>query len=182
MNMKMLSGVAVAAILAVTAVPQKAEAIPLVLDGGWQEFTFGGVGSTWSDSFTFTALSTVYLAVTDAFLSGDRFQFFANAVSIGLTSAPTTQGDQIGSNYDAAFADARWSSGQAALGPGSYTITGLTVASPFGAGGAAIQLSSQALDGPIFDPTPPIPLPAAGWLMIAGLGGLAALRRRRKAA
>lgn len=28
----------------------------------------------------------------------------------------------------------------------------------------------------------PVPLPAAGWLMIAGLGGLAALRRRRKAA
>jgi len=28
----------------------------------------------------------------------------------------------------------------------------------------------------------PIPLPAAGWLMIAGLGGLAALRRLRKAA
>lgn len=30
--------------------------------------------------------------------------------------------------------------------------------------------------------TPVIPLPAAGWLMITGLGGLAALRRRRKAA
>lgn len=28
----------------------------------------------------------------------------------------------------------------------------------------------------------PIPLPAAGWLMIAGLGGLAALRRKKKAA
>lgn len=27
-----------------------------------------------------------------------------------------------------------------------------------------------------------VPVPAAGWLMIAGLGGLAALRRRRKAA
>lgn len=27
-----------------------------------------------------------------------------------------------------------------------------------------------------------VPLPAAGWLMIAGIGGLAALRRRRKAA
>jgi hypothetical protein len=31
------------------------------------------------------------------------------------------------------------------------------------------------------NPNPsPVPLPAAGWLMIAGLGGLAALRRRRK--
>ncbi|MFK7752282.1 MAG: VPLPA-CTERM sorting domain-containing protein [Sedimentitalea sp.] len=30
--------------------------------------------------------------------------------------------------------------------------------------------------------TNPIPLPAAGWLMIAGIGGLAAVRRRRKSA
>jgi hypothetical protein len=29
---------------------------------------------------------------------------------------------------------------------------------------------------------PPVPLPAAGWLMLAGLGGLAALRQRRRAA
>lgn len=31
-------------------------------------------------------------------------------------------------------------------------------------------------------PTNPIPLPAAGWLMLGGMGALAALRRRRKAA
>jgi hypothetical protein len=28
----------------------------------------------------------------------------------------------------------------------------------------------------------PVPLPAAGWLMLAGLGGLAALRRAKRAA
>lgn len=30
------------------------------------------------------------------------------------------------------------------------------------------------------DDTPPIPLPAAGWMLLAGVGGLAAMRRRRK--
>lgn len=40
--------------------------------------------------------------------------------------------------------------------------------------------------GPIVTPPPsgggltPIPLPAAGWLMLAGLGGLGALSRRRR--
>lgn len=31
------------------------------------------------------------------------------------------------------------------------------------------------------EPPAPVPLPAAGWLMVAGLGGLAALRRRKRA-
>lgn len=32
------------------------------------------------------------------------------------------------------------------------------------------------------DDMPPVPLPAAGWMLLAGVGGLAALRRRKKAA
>lgn len=32
------------------------------------------------------------------------------------------------------------------------------------------------------DDIPPVPLPAAGWMLLAGVGGLAALRRRKKAA
>lgn len=40
--------------------------------------------------------------------------------------------------------------------------------------------------GPVVTPPPPspsvIPLPAAGWLMLAGIGGLAALRRRKSKA
>lgn len=35
--------------------------------------------------------------------------------------------------------------------------------------------------GPNPPPTNPVPLPAAGWMLIAGIGGLAALRRRNRA-
>jgi hypothetical protein len=31
------------------------------------------------------------------------------------------------------------------------------------------------------DRTSPVPLPAAGWMLLAGLGGIAVLRRRAKA-
>jgi len=179
---KMMASVAVAAVLSVGAL-QKAEAsTALTLDDDWTTFLFGDVGSSWSDSFTFTIASTAYLAVTDAFLSGDRFEFFSNGVSLGLTSAPTTQGDDIGNDYAAAFTDARWSSAEAIFAAGSYTITGLTIDSPFGSGGAAIQLSSQSLGGPSFEPVNPIPLPAAGWLLLGALGGLVGLGRRRRRA
>ena len=41
--------------------------------------------------------------------------------------------------------------------------------------------TSLAFEG-FVPPTTPIPLPAAGWLMVCALGGLAALRRRRQMA
>lgn len=53
---------------------------------------------------------------------------------------------------------------------------------------SGLAIAGANIGGVAIDPTDPVdppstvPLPAAGWLLIAGLGGLSALRRRRKAA
>lgn len=161
----LLMGAATATIAA-----SPASAATLVLDGGWTQFNFGNVGSSWSDSFDFTLAGTAELQVTDAFLSGDRFEVFINSISQGLTSAPTSLGDQAQADFDLAFSDAKWSSGSFLLGPGSYTVTGTTVLSPFGGGGAGIQLiSAQGA----------VPEPATWALMILGLGTIGFAMRRR---
>ncbi|NMH60587.1 hypothetical protein [Alteromonas ponticola] len=127
-----------------------AQADIITLDSGWNSFAFSGVGSPWGQTFEFTITDTAWFAVTDAFLSGDRFEFFLDGVSLGLTSMPTTQGDIIFDNYDSAFGDARWSSAEVMLGAGTYQVTGTTILSPYGSGGAAVQLSSTSLGGPTF--------------------------------
>lgn len=74
---------------------------------------------------------------------------------------------------------------------GFFGFQGLAVASsvigvistfdPQGGGGATWFTAGQAtVPGGPTNPSP-VPLPAAGWMLIAGLGGLAAMGRRRKA-
>ncbi|OAB62496.1 hypothetical protein AY599_28470 [Leptolyngbya valderiana BDU 20041] len=111
----------------------------------WTRFTFGPVG----DIITIDLFVTdefPQLQVTDAFTSGDRFSVRlvdrAGTVDAFDCSEPTTIGDEIGTDYDAAFADDRWSSGEVYLdhrGPLSMEIT--VTASPFDAGGAAYRLT-----------------------------------------
>ena len=112
------------------------------------------------------------LTVTDAFLSGDQFSVYDNLAFLGLTSNPGSVGDQIGANYDGAVADARWSSGEWLLGAGSHSIDIFVVASPFGAGGAALRVDTHAV-------------PEPSTFALLGLGGLGlavgAYRRRRAA-
>ncbi|MGJ8611666.1 MAG: VPLPA-CTERM sorting domain-containing protein [Octadecabacter sp.] len=171
-----LMNTAFAAILAVAGTA--ASAAPLTLDAGWSSFDFEDVGSAWSETFTFTIASNAFFAVTDAYLSGDQFQFFVDGVSAGVTSAPTSQGDQISDSWDLAYADSRWSSGELELTAGTYEISGLTTLSPFGSGSAAVQLSSTSLGGPTIQPSA-VPIPAAGFLLFGALGGLAAFGRRK---
>jgi len=159
-----------AALTALTAVPVSA-ATAVTPGSGWVEFTSDDPGSSFSgEAFTFTLGSGGTLSVTDAFNAGDRFEIFDLGSSIGLTSVPGGGAVDVGSDYDAALIDPRLSSAVFLLGAGRHSITGITIDSPFGDGGAALRVD-------ISD----VPIPAAGLLLLTGLAGLAGLRRRKTA-
>ncbi|MHC4550060.1 MAG: PEP-CTERM sorting domain-containing protein [Planctomycetota bacterium] len=145
-----------------------AQAESLVVDGGWQDFVFGGQGSSWDRTFNYVSAQPTKLTVTDAFNAGDRFGvFIGGSVNTSFaTSVPTAIGPDIGADYDAAAADPRWSTGMIQLPPGSFLIRGIAIDSPFGAGRAAIRADT-------------IPEPSLLALLLAG-GTAFVVRRRRK--
>lgn len=160
---------AIGVALGLTAIP--ATAAPIVLGSGWQPFSFGAVGSSFSRTFEFTLTGTAQFNVTDAFLDGDQFQIFINSVNQGLTSTPVNDGTNT-SNYDTAFASPKFSHASYLLGPGTYSVSGITHLSPYGGGGAAAELVAA------------VPEPATWAMMLVGFGviGGASRYRRRKAA
>lgn len=164
------SAVAVSALL--LGAPAKADVISSY--DTWYEFGFGDTGSAWDTSFTFTLASptTLKLKVTDGYEAGDRFSVAYDSNPLGDTSVPTgTLGDNAGGNYDAAFADAKWSSGSwtLALGAGTHTIAGKSLVSALKAGGSgAVQLTA-------------VPEPGATALLASlGVLGFAAVRKYRR--
>src|SRR3712207_6264042 len=78
------------------ATPAQAE--PVVLTPGtWFDFAFGGVGTSWRESFRLTTSRRVTLTVTDLFLSGD--QFFVTLTgpgSGGFIGFPTSLPGSVG--------------------------------------------------------------------------------------
>lgn len=149
-------------------------AVPLPLDGGWQEFFFDDVGSSWSQTFTFTIQDDAWLQVTDAFLSGDRFAVQIGGITVN-TSAPASQGVAVSDDYDKAYAFSDWSSLEVQFAPGTYAVTGRAILSPFDTGRAAVQLTSSSFGEP--NRLGPIPIPAGGVLLLSALGGIALFRR-----
>jgi hypothetical protein len=143
---------------------------PLPIDGGWQSFSFGTVGSHDNEGlFTFLAPGAVDLKVTDAFLAGDQFSIYDNSSFIGNTSVPLGSGDDIGANADGAYADPLWSSGLFVLGAGAHSIDIVTLQSPFGGGGAYIRADTSTSV-----PDVASTLPLLGFALM----GLAAMARR----
>ena len=84
-------------------------------------------------------------------------------------------GDPLDGGHDPIDMGGGSSQGPGGQGPGGQGLGGWN-----GPGGSGNGSGGDENCDPISpDPISPVPLPAAGWLMIAGLGGLAALGRRR---
>jgi hypothetical protein len=117
---------------------------PISVGGGWTTVSFGGVGSNFSEEpYTFTLAGNGLLKVTDAFAIGDTFDIYDSGLGLLFsTSLPNDDGANAGNDYDFAYADTRWSSGSIELSAGSYSITAITTASPFGGGDAGLMVSN----------------------------------------
>ena len=106
--------------------------------------------------------------------SGDKVVSFSLAPIIGDSSGSWTVNDYNAANLMVALV-LKGGNGFAAFLLDGDPLTGLWSSSA-DLSHASIWYSGEAT--PVEEPSP-VPLPAAGWLLLAGIGGLAALRRRK---
>lgn len=156
------------AALACFAAPAGAGSI--TVGSGWEFFSWSNGPGVWNSegAFTFDVPFSTDLKVTDAALDGDQFEVYDGGFLIGTTSLPANDGAWIG-DFDAAFADPRWSSGEYLLGPGAHSLTFKTILVPTGAPGGDAGFRVDAV----------VPAPAAVVLGILGVSLVGTLRRRR---
>ena len=156
----------------VTAGVAQAGTVNYTVGAGWERFSAGAVGTQVNREFSFTLTQNAILSIVDGFLPGDQYEVFANGSSLGSTTVPGP-GPSTGMKFDVAFADGIHSMGQFILGPGAYLIS-LTVLSRSG-------IDTRGHIGALRVDLAPVPVPAAGALLLTALGALG-LRRRRHSA
>jgi len=131
-----------------------------------------GTPTTFLDAppWTFTALSSTALTVTDAFTSGDRFEVFDFGISIGFTSLPVAGAFvDCGDDPAVCLATAGMSVGTFVLAAGDHSITLSPILSPDGGGAGYLRIAAAA-----------VPEPGTLALAMLGLLSLYPLRLRRR--
>jgi hypothetical protein len=168
-----------------------------VSTNNWYEFTVDTLTSTsggteWIDytngsalnfNFTINAGYVGSLTVVDTGFAGDTFNVFNGTTLLGNTSTvpvvaydPLLQGI---TNADAALADSSFSRGTFVLGAGTYSINGALLQSVLDAPGGA---PLNATIGDLRLTVAAVPEPEAFALLLAGLGLVGFVTRRRKLA
>lgn len=196
-NMKTIFGIAaVAALAALSAGSAGASTVPggnYCPEGqdGFNTCTFGGspaiIKFEWVDDVGFVkeTISSLFGSIT-----GDEFTFSVQAfddgepTNVNFTYTPTGA-DPLLTGIVVKGSDANDGGSPLALAFngttyfGSFSNSGLP---NVGASGKPAAISNITFFDTEAPPVEVIPLPAAGWLLLAGIGGLAAMRRRAKAA
>jgi hypothetical protein len=183
---KILTGLlAAAAITAIASGPARADDVTLLDGGNYYSFFYGAPGdfpefqTQGGDdiTFNFTLTSASVLYVADGDFDGDQYSLaltnLETSVKTDFISSPPPglTANFIDDNYNLAFAPGSTYSHIAInVGPGSYTVTGEALQSPYGAGRGGIKLGGS------------VPEPATWAMMLVGFGGLGSLLRRRRAA
>ncbi|ATG91631.1 VPLPA-CTERM sorting domain-containing protein [Methylomonas koyamae] len=167
------------------ALSANAGAATLAADGQWHAFDIdetssASAGLEWIDldgnasSFDFSLTGSAILRIVDGGFAGDRFDVFNGNLLLGQTSAATNNyPESLGLDFDAAFADGRYSRGVFLLGPGSYRISGLLSLSALDDNAGALNATVGAIS------LTAVPLPAAAWMYLAGTGLLGLTARRQ---
>lgn len=155
---------------------------PIAVDAGWYGFCFGGTGSpatngcqndgvgTAGNPFTFSLGGDGLLKVTDAFRIGDILDVWVNGVLAFTTSAPGAGAET--SAPDVAFGSGYYSAGSLLLGAGNYSVEIFANTSPFGGGGAYMEVETRGTT---------VPEPDALALCGLALAALAWTRKAKKA-
>jgi PEP-CTERM motif len=181
---KIVTGLlAAAALTAIASGPARADDVILLDGGNWYSFFYGAPGNfpefqnsdfTADLTFDFTLTAASVLYVADGFFDGDQYSLELTDLGTSVTtdytsSAPGLTANYIDSNFDLAFAPGSTYSHIAInVGPGSYTLTGEAIQSPYGSGQGGIKLGGS------------VPEPAVWTMMMVGFGGLGAMLRRAR--
>lgn len=161
--------------------------LPLAVNGGWQAVDVDDLiaadGSTgWIDntsgealSFAFTLAGPATLRVVDAGFAGDRFSLRIDGQAYVSSAVPAAVYDnelQALLDFDAAWADARYSRFEITLGAGAHTVSGSLLQSVMLPSGVPLNATVGGVSL--------VPEPATVATLLTGLLLLAAVARRRK--